>query len=251
MNIANVIDLVSQLEALGFRDMGSRLLKRICFKPQKFFLSQQIEKGRELLKVQILFQKRSDDDLYVPVYYDATLPEAIELPDKSINNVNISHLEKEMATVEWKKAFEPDESEDLNLEDKASWLNEQKIESIINDLAKLETSDEGKLITVVLKLKFWEGSRYNELVGNLQILKNTADVSQRFYLFPSQSGISVDEAFRFLQNKRLERRLLTKKKEGGSRQSNTKESTSLNSNGNGLNKNKRIRRAYKTKSVNE
>ena len=39
--------------------------------------------------------------------------------------------------------------------------------------------------------------------GNINPLKNKSEVSQRFYFFEGQTGISIDEAYRFLQNRWL------------------------------------------------
>ena len=39
------------------------------------------------------------------------------------------------------------------------------------------------------------------------------EVSQRFYFFKDQPGISVDEAYRFLQNRWLEKQMQAKRKE--------------------------------------
>jgi hypothetical protein len=39
-------------------------------------------------------------------------------------------------------------------------------------------------------------------------------VSQRFYFFESQTGISVDEAYRFLQNRWLEKQMQAKSRQG-------------------------------------
>lgn len=43
--------------------------------------------------------------------------------------------------------------------------------------------------------------------------KNKLEISQRFYFFEGQTGISIDEAYRFLQNKWREKQLQTKRKD--------------------------------------
>ena len=63
-----------------------------------------------------------------------------------------------------------------------------------------------------LKLKYWSGISYQELFGNISPLKNKSEVSQRFYFFEAQTGISVDEAYRFLQNRLLEKLMQAKRK---------------------------------------
>ena len=44
-------------------------------------------------------------------------------------------------------------------------------------------------------------------------LINKSEFTQRFYFFEGQPGISIQEAYRFLQNKWLEKQFLEKEKE--------------------------------------
>ena len=59
-------------------------------------------------------------------------------------------------------------------------------------------------------------------------------LSQRFYFFEAQTGISVDEAYRFLQNRRLEKQMQAKRKQtvANNREELTEEEPT--SSGNGL-----------------
>ena len=47
MNIKNIADLATQLESLGFEEIGYSLLKRICFKPASFSLSHKMRENNE------------------------------------------------------------------------------------------------------------------------------------------------------------------------------------------------------------
>ena len=118
-----------------------------------------------------------------------------------------------MTEIDWKIAFDFETKRNWNAEDKASWEKEQKIESVIEELKTIETSEEGKSISTGLKMKFWAGIPYQELVGSISPLKNKSEVIQRFYLFDGQAGISVDEAYRFLQNRWLEKQMQAKRKQ--------------------------------------
>ena len=92
-------------------------------------------------------------------------------------------------------AFDFEIKKQWSAEDKASWEKELKIESIIEALVSLEVTEEGKAISTSLKLKYWAGIAYQELLGSISPLKNKTEISQRFYLFEGQAGISVDEAY--------------------------------------------------------
>ena len=78
------------------------------------------------------------------------------------------------------------------------------------------------------------------MFGNISPLKNKSEVSQRFYFFESQTGISVDEAYRFLQNRWLEKQMQAKRKETNSTEINESEKDSDASSGSGLLKKKRL-----------
>jgi hypothetical protein len=49
--------------------------------------------------------------------------------------------------------------------------------------------------------------------GSTSSIRSKSDVSQRFYFSENSVGISVDEAYRFLQNKWLEKQMQLKKKQ--------------------------------------
>ena len=213
MNIQNIAALGEQLQSLGFENAGYSLLKRICFKPVSFFLSHKVEKGKDQLSFNLFFEKESKQNVYVLMHYDAILQKEMPMPDATINGINTATLEKRMAEIDWKNAFDFDTTKQWSLDDKESWNNEQKIESVIEDLCELEKAEEGRAIAVSLKLKYWAGTPYQELFGNISPLKNKLEVSQHFYFSDGQAGISADEAYRFLQNRWLEKQMQAKRKE--------------------------------------
>ena len=213
MDIKNISALAGQLQSLEFENAGYALLKRICFKPDNFLIVRRIEKGRDQLSFQLYFEKSSKPNGYVLVFYDAIFQKEKIFEHGNINGVDLSALDNEMAGLDWKSAFEFDENKAIDLTDKSSWESEQKIEGIINDLMKLESTEEGKCIVAVLKQRYWSGSAYHELFGSLNFIKNKSEVSQRFYFQEGQNAISVDEAYRFLQNKWLEKQMQAKKKQ--------------------------------------
>ena len=77
-----------------------------------------------------------------------------------------------MAAIDWKLAFDSEIENKWDAENNASWENEQKIESVVEELKLLESIDEGKVVAAGLKHTFWTGISYQELVGNISPLKN-------------------------------------------------------------------------------
>ena len=240
MNIENISALTGQLQSLGFENAGYSLLKRISFKPESFILSQKTERAKDKLSFQLFFEKEIKQDTYVLSYYDAILQKEKPLTDAAINGINTSNLEKSMIEIDWKNAFDFVTKKQLNLEDKTSWEKEQKVESVIEALSELEKSEDGKIVAVGLKLKYWAGISYQELFGNISPLKNKCEVNQRFYFFEGQTGISVDEAYRFLQNRWLEKQIQAKRKQTDSTEISEIEKDIHASSGNGLLKKKRL-----------
>jgi hypothetical protein len=238
---------MGQLQSLGFENAGYSLLKRISFKPENFILSQKIEKAKDKLSFQLFFEKDVKQGIYVLLYYDAILQKETPLIDAAINGISTTNLEKSMIEIDWKNAFDFVTKKQLNLEDKTSWEKELKVESVIEGLSELEKSEDGKVVAVGLKLKYWSGILYQELFGNISPLKNKSEVSQRFYFFEGQTGISVDEAYRFLQNRSLEKQMQAKRKQTDSTEINESEKDSHASSGSGLLKKKRLGRSMTVK----
>lgn len=240
MNIENISALMEQLQSLGLENAGYSLLKRISFKPENFILTQKMEKGKDKLTFQLFFEKDVKQGAYVLSYYDVVLQKEMPLIDATINGINTSHLEKSMTEIDWKSAFDFDTKKQLNSEDKTSWEKEQKVESVIESLSELEKSEDGKAIAARIKLKYWAGIPCQELFGNISPLKNKSEISQRFYVFENQTGISVDEAYRFLQNRWLEKLMQAKRKETAANNGEELLEEEHTSSGSGLLRKKRL-----------
>ncbi len=240
MNIENISALIGQLQSLGFENLGYPLLKRISFKSENFILTQKMEKDKDQLSFQLFFKKDVSQGTYILLYYDAVLQRETPVFDATINGINITNLEKSMTEIDWESAFDFVTKKQLNLEDKASWEKEQKVESVIEGLSELEKSEDGKEVAAALKLKYWAGIPYREVFGNISPLKNKSEVSQRFYVFEGQPEISVDEAYRFLQNRWLEKQMQAKRKQTDNEEISKTEKDNHTSSGSGLLKKKRL-----------
>ncbi len=247
MNIDNISALAEQLKALGFEDAGNSLIKRICFNPKNFSITQKFEKGNEEISFQLFFERKDKQDIYALVHYDAILQKEMSFADTTLNGVAIAELEKQMSAIDWKKAFDFAEKKRWTPDDKASWENEQKIETIIKSFEEVEITEEGKSVAAALKLKYWTGSAYFEIFDNISQTKTKAEVSQRFYCSEGQPGISVDEAYRFLQNRKLEKQMLAKRKQADNQSEEEQSEGNRGSAGSGLLKKRRLNGGAKTK----
>jgi hypothetical protein len=247
MNIQNISALAEQLQLLGFDNAGYQLLKRICFNPENFVFTRQVKKANEELIFQLFYQKHSNQDIYVLMYYDAILQTEIAAGERIINDIEIAPLESKMTEVDWKKAFDFTENKHWAANDKTSWENELKIATVMDGLTALSVTDEGKAIAESLKLKYWNGSAYYEVFDNITQPKGRAEISQRFYFSDIQTGISVDEAYRFLQNRKLEKMMQSKRRQVAKSEEEQHGDGANSTSGSGLLKKRRLNGGARTK----
>ena len=118
---------------------------------------------------------------------------------------------------------------------------------MIEDLNELENCEDGRTIAVGLKLKYWAGASYQELMGSISPIKSKSEVTQRFYFFQGLTGITVDEAYRFLQNRWLEKQMLAKRKQADDSQVEEAGNDSQVSSGSGLLVKKRLNNVKRPK----
>jgi hypothetical protein len=212
MNIQNIAALSRQLEVLGFGDHSSWLLKQIALRPKNFFLTHQVERSKDLLHFSIFFEMINEARDYNLLYYDAVFQKEFIFPDKMINGIRVVELEKKMSLINWTAAFDSREIKKWSMEEAASWDDENKVESVVAALQKLEEDENGCAIANQLKQKFWAEGCNREYFSGLGNFKNKTDISQRFYFFDGEAGISVEDAHRFLLNRWKEKQMQLKKK---------------------------------------
>jgi hypothetical protein len=208
MNIQNIASLSEMLASIGFDlGIGHRLLQYICFKPSDFILTEQLQRGKDTLTCSILFERKGDE--YTCNYYDASLLKEMEMPDLVVNSVNLRELDHSMAEINWQ--LDNKSANGFTLNNEATWQREKRIEKVVVDISRLSVTEEGKHFADCLKLKYWSGLNSCSMFGNLNAIKSRFEVSQRFYFFDGQ-GISIEEAYRFLLNRWLEKRMNSRKK---------------------------------------
>ncbi len=108
MNVQNIISLAERLQTLGIENTSSSLLKRICFDPERFIISKRVEKENEQLTFHLFLEKDRAQNSYALIYYDAILQKEMDLTHTTINGINTTELEKRMAEIDRKIAFELD-----------------------------------------------------------------------------------------------------------------------------------------------
>jgi hypothetical protein len=244
MNIQNIVTLSEQLKVLGFIDIATVLLKRICFKPADLIITKKIQKDNQQVSFELYFEKDKEDGSYFLKFYDAILQYEMSLSTGEANGVEIKLLESKMNKIDWKEAFDFDVQKQWAAENRSSWQAEASISEVMDDFNKLEQTDEGKSIAAMLKNKYWSAIPMASNFTNLSYGRNKQDIVQRFYFSGGQSGISVDEAFRFLQNRLLEKQMRQKAKQA---EEASGDDSSTTSNGSGLLRKRRI--AEKSKKL--
>lgn len=178
--------------------------RRICFRPIQFIISKTIRKGSDKAIFHFCIQSKKGTDDYVLNYYDAVLQKEVAL-EKEVNGIDIAILEKRMRGIDWRSVFHLGDTDVIPIEEKKLWEEARVIESIICDLARLDEGKDSEL-ALHLKQKFWAGTNYQTFTGTLFANKLKDELCQRFFL-QDENIISSDEAFRFLQNRWLEREL--------------------------------------------
>lgn len=207
MNIQNLKSLAEIVERLGVSAaIGKQLFQHACFMPAQFSLKTQLVKGKDLLSCSFFFERRQEE--YVCNYYDAALLKHIELPDKTIGAVAIRELDERMAAVNWRYA----DNGNGGVQDEATWNREIDIEAIVKDLTSLCSNSEGKYFAEFFKLKYWSGDANHPLAKSVAMLRPRFEISQRFYFIEGQA-ICLEEAYRFLVNRWMEKQQHLERKE--------------------------------------
>lgn len=212
MNVVNITLLQDQLTAMGLEDCGGALLKRMCFRLPKFSFLKSIDKGLDTISFSLFFEKQDDTDAYVFVHFDAMLGDR---PPQQLTEVgkDTEALDNEMARIDWKAAFAVNNGDTIVLGDKKTWEHLRQVHSVVTSLLQLERTEPGKRLASHLKQKHWVGPGLTDLMGMNNSASVKSEISQRFFVQAGQVIVTVDEAYRFLQNKRFERQLQEKKKQ--------------------------------------
>ncbi len=223
MNAENFISLCAQLSVAGFDGLEYRLLQHICCRPVSFSLIEKREFGTDLLRCQIYFERKSNQ--YTCTYYDASLVREHRMPTYTINEIVLNELEAAMQEIDW---LQGSAQSNFRINDETTWQREKAIDEIIGKLARLSATEDGKIYADTLKVRFWSGTLMEQLLGSLSPVRAKLEAIQRFY-FVNGAGISVTEAYRFMQNRWLEK-VFQKRKKSDSDEGHDDEASGNNGN---------------------
>ncbi len=186
--------------------IGYRLLQQVCFRPVVFSLVEKMQKGNDVLTCTLFFENRNGE--YQCLYYDASIARQAAMPELVVNGVALHELDRVMQSIDWDMRVVNDA---FRLDDESTWEREKNIAQVVSDLLKLSMTEDGKAFADALKVKYWVGAGLESIAGNLSAIQNKLEVTQRFY-FVDDEAINVNEAYRFLLNKWMEKKVLSKKK---------------------------------------
>lgn len=198
----SIQQLKEQLQTLGFENgLEFQLRSKICFQPERFVLQFRLVKDTDVIDFLLHFDITDEKTGYRCRFYDATLRKKIPIKDNIINEVSILVLDNLMNLIDW------------NISTPGDIGREDAIDTIISDLKKLERTEEGKNVSQILKFKYWTGTNVEDMISSLSMLKSRYEINQRFYFFEGEGQITIEEAYRFLCNKWLEKQLQVRKKQ--------------------------------------
>lgn len=211
MNEKNIESLKVQLISLGLQpDIEYELRANICLQPDHFQVSYRQTKEADTINSIFYFER--NESCYGCRYYEACLRKKISLPAILLNEVDVNELHERMSIVNWDIGFSNNSMNKVQREKTSAWQREEAIESIVTDLKKLSVTSEGLQLAERLKIKFWLDTPLVTFIPNVSVLRNQYEVSQRFYFFDGEERITLDEAYRFLSHRWLEKQLNAKKK---------------------------------------
>src|SRR6478752_1514272 len=145
MNIQNIGSLTHILHSLGFaKDLGNKLIRHICFSKPEFAIKERMIMGSDVVNFNLAFQRKSEQNEYACIYYDATLRKEINITGSVINGINTKDLEKLMHEIDWCFDLENQIDKQLHSETKDAWLIEEKIDKVVLQLISLSSIKEGE-----------------------------------------------------------------------------------------------------------
>jgi hypothetical protein len=209
----NIAALKKQLSAVGFEDGLEYALRcRMCFHFPQFTIPKRVVFGKDVLNLMFHFVWTGEQNEYCCSCYDAVLRKEIQIPDLLIGNIKTSELDHQMTLIDWRIGLD---HENGSIGDKSDngWGREKAISEVVMALATLAShGDEGKDIADRLKMKHWADGPPEILIEGLASLKSRFEISQRFYLFTAAECITTTEAYRFLSNRWMEKKMQVRKK---------------------------------------
>ncbi len=212
MDLQNIETLSALLKALEFSaEMDEKLFWNACFRQKEFCIKEQKVFGHDMMSYQVLFKENIANGKLICAHFDASLRKEIQLEPTTVEGINMQKLDDEMKAINWKDASEFRSTSEYNLSDRESWKQQAAIEKVMLHLETLGATTEGANIADTLKYKHWIDLSLENMIPNLYHQRSKFEFNQRFYII-GEEGITAIEAFRFLNNRWMQRRAQEKKK---------------------------------------
>jgi len=128
-----------------------------------------------------------------------------------VGSINLAELDLSMGAIDWPFGAV---DKGFRLDAEGTWKREKSISQVVSQLTRLSATEEGKYFADALKLKHWAEAGLEDLIGNLNAIRGKFEISQRVYFIEGE-GIPVDEAYRFLLNRWMEKKMQARKREQG------------------------------------
>ena len=203
---ANIEYLKKQLLSLGFENgLEQELQFELCFLPGSFIILSRLNFQSDILLFSLYFERVQAGSGYHCKYYDATLRKQIVFDDAGQHFELCKDLDKRMEKIGW---------DSIGISKDISFELASEIELVVEELNQLSLSETGKELAGRLRFKHWSNTDIEHKISITQQIKNRFEITQRFYFFESQTQITVQEAYRFLNNRWLEKQMTGKRKTG-------------------------------------
>ncbi|MBV9986842.1 MAG: hypothetical protein JO301_04135 [Chitinophagaceae bacterium] len=192
MNRVSIERIKAQVVALGFdTNVEEKLQAHVSFGESSFVLQFLKRSGGD----QCRFGVQVEGDT-VP-YYTAVLRKEVVVPQE------LRTLEERMQKIDW-----PELSETMRIAGEVTMPG-----PMISAAGELLQEVRAVPDHPVLLYKYWAGTAFETKIPGFASIRNDQEISQRFYVVQGQPVITGDEAFKFLQNKWMERRMVSARKE--------------------------------------
>jgi hypothetical protein len=211
MNEENINMLKARLKMLGFdANVEQAIRAQICFQPDRFEIKDCKIRETESCFVTVSFVKEGSTQKYDCPYYDMALRKSILIKDDMVDGVEVQKLDMEMSGINWVQIYNGRTS--LLAASQPSLGEITRVAEIVRHLKHLSASVKGKMIADRLRFKYWSDTALETMLPNLGAIRSQYEINQRFYFFEEEKPISIEEGFRFLNSRWLEKQALLRKK---------------------------------------
>lgn len=212
----NIMHLMARFQSLGFGvsvdgAVEAAVRASLCFQKERFEIRDVLVREGDTCIVTVLCAMEPAKNAFDTIYYDVVLRKAMVLDEVVINGVEVQKLNAVMREINWVCAYQ---GKLVLISDSLPGVEQtKKIETILYQLAKLGESSDGERVANQLRFHHWVDTILEQVVSNFSSLRWQYEISQRFYFFEEEQPISIDEAYRFLKSKWIEKQWQFRKRQ--------------------------------------